>query len=114
MSSRRGKVQAHLRGRMEQGLKISEVRQKSKEIQDQIQPLSWLPSILILVLLGTVYYLAYYVWIPAYLERTGQPYLIGHLWTWGTSMFTILILSLVLFVRERHPLTWKALGVVTG
>jgi hypothetical protein len=49
-----------------------------EEIQSRIQPLSWGPSILILLFLGMLYILAYHVWLPAYIERTGQPYLKGY------------------------------------
>jgi membrane protease YdiL (CAAX protease family) len=86
----------------------SGVRSPKEEIQGRVKPLSWAPSILIMLFIGTLYILAYKVWLPAYIERTGQPYLKGYLWVWGTSMFAVFIISLVLYAHEGHTLTWKA------
>jgi membrane protease YdiL (CAAX protease family) len=73
----------------------------------RVRPLSWGPSILILVFLGLAYYLAYHSIIPAYLRRTGQPYLIAYLWVWVGSMGVILAAALILYAREDHLPGWK-------
>jgi len=85
----------------------SDDRMEREEGGLQIRPLSRLSSLLVLLLIGTLYFLAYRVWIPAWIERTGQPYLVPYCWIWGASMFAVLVLSLVLYVREGRPLAWK-------
>ncbi len=64
-----------------------------------------------MVIIAALYYLAYHWLIPAYLERTGQPYLIAYLWVWLTSMGTILAISVSLYYLEGRPLNWKAFAV---
>jgi membrane protease YdiL (CAAX protease family) len=73
-----------------------------------IRPFSWLASVLLLVVVAGVQYLAYHWFIPAYLKRTGQPYLSAYLWVWLSLMGLVLALSLVLYQREGRPLAWPA------
>lgn len=73
-----------------------------------IRPLSWLPSVFVLVVIGGVQYLAYHWFIPAYLERIAQPYLIAYLWVWISLMGIVFALSLVLYHLEGRPFAWKA------
>lgn len=82
-----------------------------KRESPEIQPLSCRSSIFILGVIATVHYLAYHRFIPAYLEGTGQPYLIAYLWVWLTSMGTILAISVLLYYLEGRPLNWKAFAV---
>ena len=89
-------------------MKTSEVQLREKEIEYRLRALPWLPSILILAVLGSVLFLGYHVWLPAYITRTGKPYLVGYLWVWGTSMLVVFLLSLFLFMREGYRLTWRA------
>lgn len=77
-------------------------------IDQRVQPLSWVPSSLILLVIGTLYYLAYHYLIPDFLERTGQPYLVAYLWVWEVSMGLILAISLLLYLLEGHLFAWKA------
>src|SRR3974390_191671 len=82
-------------------LSPGKVYEKSRSIEGesndlQVQPLSWIPSILILVLFSVLYFLAYHRIIPSYIERTGQPYLIAYLWVWVVSMGVVLLTSLIL------------------
>ncbi len=80
----------------------------NSEINDRVKPVSWLASLLILFSFAGAYILIYRVLVPAFLRGSGQPYLDGYLWAWGTSMLAVLVLSLVLYAREGHPKTLKA------
>jgi membrane protease YdiL (CAAX protease family) len=79
-----------------------------ERVEPRLQPLSWVLSSLILLLIGTLYYLAFHYLIPDILKRTGQPYLVAYLWVWGGSMGLILSVSLFLYLLEGYPLTWTA------
>ncbi len=79
-----------------------------KAERSRVKPLSWFPSILILLILGSLYYLLYDRFIPAYVKNTGQPYLVGHLMAWGISMSAVLLASLILYINEGHALTRKS------
>ena len=79
-----------------------------KRVEPQVRPLSWVPSSLILLVIGTLYYLAYHYLIPGILGSISRPYLVAYLWVWAGSMGLILAISLFLYLMEGHPLTWKA------
>jgi membrane protease YdiL (CAAX protease family) len=73
----------------------------------RVQPLSWIPSSLLLLFIGTLYYLEYHYLIPYVLKRTDQPYLVPYFWVWAGSMGLILAISVFLYLLEGHPFTWK-------
>jgi hypothetical protein len=61
-------------------LKISEPRGKyGPGAAHSPKPLGWLGSLATLVVLGGLIYIAHYRFAPAYTAATGQPYLVGYL-----------------------------------
>jgi membrane protease YdiL (CAAX protease family) len=72
------------------------------------RPLSWGPSLLILLIIASAYYATHYVLVPAYTRRTGYPYLIGYLWGWGVTMGLVFAVSLIAYRLEGHPTSWPA------
>lgn len=84
----------------------SSINQQQREVP-RIQPLSW-RSFLLILIVNAMYYLAFHKLIPAYLEFTGQPYLIAYLWIWVGLMATVFFLSLLLYHLEGRPFHWKA------
>ncbi len=76
-----------------------------ERVEPLVRPLSWVPSSLILLFIGTLYYLAYHYLIPGILGRTSQPYLVAYLWVWAGSMGLLLAISLFLYFLEGRPFT---------
>jgi membrane protease YdiL (CAAX protease family) len=65
-------------------------------------------SILILLIAATIIRLTHYAFIPWYVARTGQPYLVAYLWGWGSNMVLVSAIALIAYRLERRPFTWGA------
>jgi membrane protease YdiL (CAAX protease family) len=72
------------------------------------KPLSWGPSLLILLIIASTYYVTHYILVPAYTQRTGHPYMVGYLLGWGVTMALVFVVSLVVYRLEGHPASWPA------
>jgi membrane protease YdiL (CAAX protease family) len=64
--------------------------------------------LILLVIAASVQYVAHYVLVPAYINNTGAPYLVGYLWAWGSTMAMVFAASLVVYRLEDYPASWAA------
>jgi membrane protease YdiL (CAAX protease family) len=53
---------------------------------------------------AAILYLAHYVLVPAFIERTGQPYLVGYLVAWVSTMFLLFVAAVAAYRLEGNPL----------
>jgi hypothetical protein len=80
-------------------------------IKPGIKPLSWGASLLALLCVAFMYYITHYVFIPYYTKITGQPYLIGYLIGWITTVGTIFLASLLAYEFERNKFNFKDFSI---
>ena len=72
------------------------------------KPLGWIGSLIAFLIVASTIYVTHYVLVPAYVERTGHPYLVGYLWGWVANMTMVFVASLVAYKLEGHPISWPA------
>jgi membrane protease YdiL (CAAX protease family) len=53
-------------------------------------------------------YVAHYVLVPAYIESTGSPYLVGYLGAWTATMGLVFAASLIAYKLEGYATSWAA------
>ena len=68
------------------------------------KPLGWLPSSTALLAVALVYYFTHYHFVPYYTRITGEPYLIGYLIGWVSTVGIIFIASLIFYKIEGNKL----------
>jgi membrane protease YdiL (CAAX protease family) len=81
--------------------------ERNQEIM-KLKPLGWIPSLLIFLGTATVLRVTHYNFAPAFQSATGQPYLIGYLIGWCSTMFLIFLLSLIMYKLDGHPLDYRS------
>jgi len=77
-------------------------------IEKQLKPLGWSQSILIFLITATVLRVTHYVFAPWYTTTTENPYLIGYLIGWVTTMFFFFVASFIVYKSESHPFTFDS------
>jgi membrane protease YdiL (CAAX protease family) len=76
-----------------------------------LKPLSWGPSFLALFCVAFMYYITHYIFVPYYTKITGQPYLVGYLIGWITTVGIIFIASLIAYKIERNKINLKDFSI---
>jgi membrane protease YdiL (CAAX protease family) len=76
-------------------------------INTRLKPLSWGPSFLALFCVALMYYGTHYVFVPYFTKVSGQPYLVGYLIGWITTVGIIFIASLLAYKFERNKFNLK-------
>jgi membrane protease YdiL (CAAX protease family) len=76
-------------------------------IQSGLKPLSWWPSFIALFCVAFLYYITHYVFVPYYTKITGQPYLVGYLIGWISTVGIIFLASLLAYKFERNKINLK-------
>ena len=76
--------------------------------QSKAKPLYVSGSVLLVLIPSTVALLLLYYVVPALLERTGRPFLLGYLPWWIGFMTLYFIVSIVAYRLEGNELSWKA------
>lgn len=72
--------------------------------QDNIRPMGVLPSIAYWAVPGAILYVSHYILVPIFIERTGQPYLVGYLIAWFSTMVFFFVAALAAYRLEGNPL----------
>lgn len=75
-----------------------------------MRPLGLLGSIVLFAVPATVLYYAHFFFVPSYVTRTGNPYLVGYLIAWSSTMALFLAAALVGYRLESNPFRWKTLS----
>jgi membrane protease YdiL (CAAX protease family) len=73
----------------------------------KLKPLSWFPSLLALFCVALMYYITHYIFVPYYTKTTGQPYLVGYLIGWISTVGIVFIASLLAYKFERNKFNFK-------
>ncbi len=73
-----------------------------------VNPIGWWGSFVALFAVGGLIYIAHYHFAPAYTAATGQPYLVGYLIAYVSTVSIVFAASLLAYRREGKPLTWSA------
>jgi membrane protease YdiL (CAAX protease family) len=76
--------------------------------QAVIQPMGVLRSIAYWAVPAAILYISHYVLVPAFVERTGRPYLVGYLIAYVITMGLFFIAALVAYFLEGNAPQWSA------
>ena len=76
-------------------------------IKSGLKPLSWGPSLFALLCVALMYRVTHYAFVPYYTEITGQPYLVGYLVGWISTVGIIFLASLLAYKFERNRFNFK-------
>jgi len=68
-----------------------------------IKSLGILPTIVYWAIPAAILYVSHYILVPIFLQRTGQPYLVGYLIAWVTTMTFFFIAALTAYLMEGNP-----------
>jgi membrane protease YdiL (CAAX protease family) len=69
------------------------------------KPMGWLPSLAALLSVALLYYFTHYHFVPYYTRITGEPYLVGYLIGWVSTVAIIFTASLIFYRLEGNRLT---------
>jgi len=72
--------------------------------QDNIKPLGVIPTIVYWAIPAVILYVSHYILVPVFIQRTGQPYLIGYLIAWVSTMLFFLIAAFSAYRLEGNPI----------
>jgi membrane protease YdiL (CAAX protease family) len=70
--------------------------------QDNIRPMGILPTIAYWAIPATILYVSHYILVPMFIKRTAQPYLVGYLIAWVSTMVFFLIAALASYLLEGN------------
>lgn len=70
-----------------------------------LKKLGWIPSFTAILVVAFLYYLTHYHFVPYYTRITGEPYLIGYLIGWVSTVGIIFIASLFFYKLEGNKFT---------
>jgi membrane protease YdiL (CAAX protease family) len=73
-----------------------------------LKPLSWGPSFLALFIVAGMLYLTHYFFVPYYTHVTHQPYLVGYLIGWVSTVAIISAASLIAYKIEGNNLNLQS------
>ena len=71
--------------------------------RDNIRPMGILPTIAYWAIPATILYVSHYILVPMLIKRTGQPYLVGYLIAWVSTMVFFFIAALAAYRLEGNP-----------
>jgi membrane protease YdiL (CAAX protease family) len=69
-----------------------------------IKPFGWLASFAALIAVALMYYMTHYHFVPYFTKTTGEPYLVGYLIGWVTTVGIIFFASLIFYKVEGNKL----------
>ena len=85
-----------MRGRRERWSKVNR--------QANLKPMGILLTIIYWAVPAAILYVSHYVLVPIFIERTGQPYLVGYLLAWVSTMVFFFVAALAAYRIEGNPL----------
>ena len=62
-----------------------------------------LPTIVYWAVPAVILYVSHYILVPVFIQRTGQPYLVGYLIVYVTTMTLFLMAALTAYLMEGNP-----------
>ncbi len=68
-----------------------------------IRPLGILPTIVYWAVPAAILYVSHYILVPIFIQETGQPYLVGYLIAWISTMIFFFIAALTAYLMEGNP-----------
>lgn len=71
--------------------------------QNSIRPMGILSTIIYWAIPAAILYVSHYILVPMYVQRTGQPYLLGYLVAWISTMAFFFIAALAGYRLEGNP-----------
>jgi membrane protease YdiL (CAAX protease family) len=72
-----------------------------------MKPMGVLLSVVYFILPAGVLYCTHYVLVPAFLNNTGHPYLVGYMIGWGSTMAFFFIAAMIAYRLEGNPVNWR-------
>lgn len=75
--------------------------------RDNIKPMGILPTISYWAVPAVILYVSHYILVPVFIQRTGQPYLVGYLIAWVSTMVLFFIAALAGYLLEGNPVRLK-------
>ena len=72
--------------------------------RDNIRPMGILPTIVYCAVPAAILYVSHYILVPMFIQRTGQPYLVGYLIAWFSTMVFFFIAALAAYRLEGNPI----------
>ena len=76
----------------------------------RMRPLGMVGSIVLFIIPATILYCTHFFFVPAFVNATGKPYLVGYLIGWSSTMAFFLVAALVGYRLEDNPTRWKSLA----
>jgi membrane protease YdiL (CAAX protease family) len=71
--------------------------------RDHIRPMGIVPTIVYWLVPATILYVSHHILVPVFIQRTSQPYLIGYLIAWVSTMVFFFIAALAAYRLEGNP-----------
>jgi membrane protease YdiL (CAAX protease family) len=71
---------------------------------DNIRPMGIVPTIVYWVIPAAILYVSHYVLVPLFIRRTSQPYLVGYLIAWVSTMALFFIAAFAAYRLEGNPI----------
>ena len=78
---------------------------------ENMRPLGIPGSLVLFALPAAILYCTHFFLIPAFVNSTGDPYLVGYLIGWPATMALFLVAALAGYKLEGNAFTWPALAV---
>lgn len=72
--------------------------------QDNIRPMGILLTIVYWAIPAAILYVSHYIMVPMFIQRTGQPYLVGYLIAWVSTMVFFFIAAFAAYRLEGNPI----------
>jgi len=72
-----------------------------------IRPLGVAGSITLFIIPAAILYCTHFFFVPAFVNATGQPYLVGYLIGWSSTMAFFLVAALVGYKQEGNATQWS-------
>jgi membrane protease YdiL (CAAX protease family) len=73
---------------------------------EKIRPMGVVSTIVYWAIPAAILYSAHYVFVPWFIERTNQSYLVGYLIAWVSTMMLFFIAALAAYRAEGNPPQW--------
>jgi len=70
--------------------------------RDNMKPMGIVPTIVYWAVPATILYVSHYILVPFFIQRTSQPYLIGYLVAWVSTMMFFFIAALAAYRLEGN------------
>ncbi|MFC2121930.1 lysostaphin resistance A-like protein [Bacteroidota bacterium] len=86
---------------------VEKQMEQNSIIESKIKPISWGPTLIILICVSMMFYFTHYHFVPHFADETGKPYLIGYLIGWITTVSVIFVVSIVAYRIEGNKVSSK-------